>query len=84
LVGIVLIQVALDLEFLLSDSCRFVPVQLCTANCAIRQPNPRNAFALSPAAMAVLPAEAPQFMNLSADGERLDVSDLPEDREIHR
>ena len=33
--------------------------------------------------MTVLLAEAPQFTDLPADGERLDIADLAEDREIH-
>ena len=80
---VVSIQVPLDFEFLLTNAGCFVPIQLSASNRSIRQSNPCHARALAPPAMTVLLAEAPQFTDLPADGERLDIADLAEDREIH-
>jgi hypothetical protein len=54
-------------------------VQLRTSDRAVRQTDVGYTLSLSPSAKTVLTAQSPQFADLSAGGERLDLTDLSTD-----
>jgi hypothetical protein len=76
-------QKVLDLEFLLAYSGRFVPVNLGKADSSILQSYPGYSLTLSPTSTTIQLPEPGHFPDARANGERLDLRDFADDREVH-
>jgi hypothetical protein len=76
-------QNVLDLEFLLADACRFIPMDLREADRPVLKSNLGYPLALSPSATPIQLSESRYLSDTRADGERLDLRDVADDREIH-
>jgi hypothetical protein len=76
-------QEVLDLEFLLADSGRFVPMNLGKADSSILQSYSGYSFTFSPASTTIQLPEPGDFPDAGANGEGLDLRDLADDREVH-
>jgi hypothetical protein len=72
-----LTQEAFNLESLLPDSMRFVPVNLGSSDSAIDQTNGCNPFTLAPAPSSIPFTEACAVSDAPADRDGLNLSDLP-------
>jgi hypothetical protein len=76
-------QKVLDLEFLLADASSFVPVNLREADRSILKTNRGYPLALSPSATPIQLSESSYLPYSGAYGERLDLRDVADDREVH-
>ncbi len=79
-----LVEQAFDLEFLLADTVRFIPMDLGLCYSTIWQAHCCSAFELLPPAEAINLLKASQFPDLLAYGDALYVGDFPDHLSFHR
>src|SRR5438876_9552185 len=73
----------LYLEFLTSDSSRFIPVYFSEMDGAIRQPDTRDALAFAPATTSIHSLQSGDFVYSGSYGERLDIRNVAQNLEMH-
>jgi CTP:molybdopterin cytidylyltransferase MocA len=78
------IQESLDLHFLSAEAMGFVPVELGNSYAASLHTHSGNAFELSPSARPELASQPHDVVDVAADGNHLDISDLSDYLEVHR
>ena len=61
-----------------------VPVNLCLMDCPVHEAHSCDALPLSPAALTMLAAQAPELADRRPGRDRLDAADGADDLEIHR
>ena len=80
----VLSQETFDLEFLLANSGRFIPVNLGHVDRPIGQSNASNALSLPPSPLSVELSQPCDLANRGTYGECLDLRDVAQNLEVHR
>lgn len=79
-----LVEVAFDFELMLAYAGRFVPVKFCSANSAVLQSYPSDAFAFPPAAAPVDALQTSDLSDARSDSDGFRVRDAVQDLEVHK
>ena len=77
------IKITFDFQFSTAYTSRFVPMNFRQPNNCTSKLHLDSPFALPPAPAAIEPAQPRQLTNRSASSDRLDITEIATDSEIH-
>ncbi len=82
-VSVPLVEEALDLESTATDAVRFVPVDLRDPDAGVLEPDVRDAFEFSPAALAIFLLQPNDLSDATTGSDDFNRLDRADDLEVH-